>query len=85
MEACPELNGSAQVHYLSASPTSLAEALLTGGIPPNIDEPCPASSTYTRLFRWEAHCRTPHLTGNILSRHTASFEPLKVQKPAKHW
>lgn len=40
-----------QVHYLSASPTSLAEVLLTGGIPPNIDEPCSAKSAYTRLFR----------------------------------
>ena len=42
----------AQVHYLSAFPTSLAEVLLTGGIPPNIDEPCSAESAYTRLFRW---------------------------------
>ena len=41
-----------QVHYLSAFPTSLAEVLLTGGIPPNIDEPCSAESAYTRLFRW---------------------------------
>ncbi len=40
-----------QVHYLSASPTSLAEVLLTGGIPPNIDETCSAKSAYTRLFR----------------------------------
>ena len=40
-----------QVHYLSASPTSLAEVLLTGGVPPNIDEPCSAKSAYTHLFR----------------------------------
>lgn len=44
--------GGSQVHYLSASPASLAEVLLTGGIPPNIDEPCSADSAYTRLFRW---------------------------------
>ena len=40
------------MHYLSAFPTSLAEVLLTGGIPPNIDELCSAESAYTRLFRW---------------------------------
>lgn len=40
-----------QVHYLSAAPASLAEVLLTGGIPPNVDEQCAASSAYTRLFR----------------------------------
>ena len=47
-----------QVHYLSASPASLAEVLLTGGIPPNIDEPCSAESAYTRLFRWARPAQT---------------------------
>ncbi|PSC70862.1 Proline iminopeptidase [Micractinium conductrix] len=37
--------------YLSLAPEGLVEVLMTGGIPPGIDQPCSAEDVYRRTFR----------------------------------
>lgn len=53
--------GFCAVHYLSAHPHALTEALLTGGLPPGISQHCSAETAYHCLFRClclalSAHC-----------------------------
>ena len=42
------------MQYLSAHPEGLTEALITGGLPPGIHQPCSADEAYVRLYRWGA-------------------------------
>ena len=44
--------GFCVVHYLSVHPHAVSEALLTGGLPPGISQPCSAETAYHCLFRW---------------------------------
>ncbi|KAK9800746.1 hypothetical protein WJX73_004303 [Symbiochloris irregularis] len=47
--------GFCVVHYLSTHPHAIAEALLTGGLPPGISQPCSAETAYHCLFRRVLH------------------------------
>ena len=42
------------MQYLSTHPEGLTEALITGGLPPGIHQPCSADEAYIRLYRWGA-------------------------------
>lgn len=43
--------GFCALTYLSIAPQGLTDALLTGGIPPAIADPCPAERTYRALYK----------------------------------
>ncbi|KIY94475.1 hypothetical protein MNEG_13488 [Monoraphidium neglectum] len=43
--------GFCALTYLSIAPHGLTDALLTGGVPPAIAEPCPAERTYRALYK----------------------------------
>ncbi|KAK9837535.1 hypothetical protein WJX84_012436 [Apatococcus fuscideae] len=39
------------VQYLSAAPQGLTEVFLTGGLPPDVNQPCAAESAYRALYK----------------------------------
>lgn len=39
------------MQYLSTHPEGLVEALITGGLPPGIHQPCSAEEAYVHLYR----------------------------------
>ncbi|KAL4859014.1 Proton/sulfate cotransporter 2 [Chlorella vulgaris] len=65
--------------YLSLAPEGLVEALITGGIPPGITQPCCADDVYRRTFR-----RAIQQNGKFYQRFPMDVERRIVKHLAQH-